>query len=348
MKGSAFETGGKRSSDRHSWADLCRVVAVFGVILIHACGASFYQFGKIPKPDWLAASFLDSIVRCAVPLFVMLSGALILRVDSEETEFRQIFQRVSKVLLPLLTWNAVYLLYVSHFTGEPVKWLGMLTRPAMYHLWFVYMIIGIYVLLPIFRAIFHLVVCRANLQVYFLALWLIVTCVPIYQPVSLISHLQQPSLFGYGGYFLIGGVLAVSGHDRMPSAVWWLIYVAGVAVTFALTVTLSEQAQAAVETAYLYFSPNVFVSSVAAFVLLSRVRIAGRLGSLLQWISDRSFLIYLMHVVVLEHMSNATSTKLPWLPAGLSIVATALATFLVCLAAAAALRLLPSSRALLG
>jgi surface polysaccharide O-acyltransferase-like enzyme len=338
----------KESLPRHSWADLCRVLAILGVILIHACGATFYQFGKIPLPDWLAANFLDSLVRCAVPLFVMLSGALLLKADSKPITVFQVFRRVSKLALPLFTWNIGYLLYVTHFTGESVKWASMLTQAPMYHLWFVYMIIGIYILLPVLQAIFQLVVYQRTLQIYLLAIWLIVTCVPVYQPITLLSLLQQTSLFGYGGYFLIGGVITASRSDKFSSEFWWLVYLISASVTFVLTLYFSQRSQAVVETAYLYFSPNVFVASVAAFILISRAKVGGRFGILLQWISDRCFLIFFIHVVILERISSATLALLPGVPSYLSIAIATLGTFFISLMIAAALRLLPASKMILG
>lgn len=338
----------KEAPSRQFWADLCRVIAIFGVILIHACGSTFYQFGKVSHSDWLAANLIDSLVRCAVPLFVMLSGALLLKTGSNQITVRQIINRVTKVAVPLFTWNVGYLLYVSHFTGEPVKWTSMFIQPPMYHLWFVYMIIGVYILLPVFQSIFTTLINRKDLQIYLLSLWLIATCIPIYQPMPLLSLLQQSSLLGYGGYFLIGGVAATSRNNKLPSIVWWLIYAASVTVTFYLTLYSSQQAQAVVETAFLYFSLNVFVSSVAAFVLFTRAKISERFGLILQWISDRSFLIFFMHVVILEHVSNATLSMFPSLPAYLFILISATATFVICLAIATVLRLLPASRTVLG
>lgn len=48
--------------NRKTWADLCRVAAIFGVVVIHACGTNFYQFGKISTSDWLSINLLDSLV----------------------------------------------------------------------------------------------------------------------------------------------------------------------------------------------------------------------------------------------------------------------------------------------
>jgi surface polysaccharide O-acyltransferase-like enzyme len=336
---------------RAYWADLCRVIAIFGVIVIHACGEKFYRFPNINFSDWMPVNLLDSAVRCAVPIFVMLSGALLLPTGSDSVTLRQILMRSKKVLLPLLVWNIFYLHYVGHFSGQPINWLSMFYEPPMYHLWFVYMIVGLYLLLPLLQAAYALVVNRVSLQWYFLGLWLLVTVVPIYTAVPLLHQLQQTSLLGYGGYFLLGGILASGLRKNVINTWCWLaIYVGCVALTAYLTYSASVKANKVIETAYLYFSLNVFVASSAAFVLFLRVKIRPSLRGPLEWLSDKCFLIFFMHVIVLERVANyATRIGIDSvLPGGLGVLLIAFVTFLSCLMIATLLRSLPKSRTFLG
>ncbi len=332
---------------RSSWADLCRVLAIFGVVLIHACGAAaLYEFGKIPMISWLGANFLDSLVRCSVPLFVMLSGALLLKSYSTPITLIQIVRRISKVLIPLLTWNVAYLIYVSHYSKMPLNLLSMFSVAPMYHLWFVYMIIGIYILLPVFQALFVLVRDRKDLQIYLFVIWFLITCIPTYWQVPLFTLLQQASLFGYGGYFLIGGIVALSTRDQLSTLAWFLIYLSGVAITFFLTLYFSAQANSTVETAYIYLSPNVAVTAIAAFVLIKRIKVSTFFANHLEKIGDKSFLIYFMHVVFIKPVSVAVlAGKLPMI---LSIVLIAFFTFIISFVIASGIRLIPGSRVLLG
>lgn len=337
-------------NSRESWADVCRVFAIFGVVVIHACGAVFYQYGKIPQGNWLSANLIDSLVRCSVPLFIMLSGAFLLKPVRQLVTVRQIVRRISKVLVPLLMWNIGYLFYVSHYTGAPINWFSMLVHPPMYHLWFVYMIVGIYALLPVFQILFQLITNRRALQFYLLFIWLIVTCVPVYWPIPLLTLLQLNNFFGYGGYFLIGGIIATSKRDQLPTLIWFLIYFIGVVATFWLTAYFSERAHLAIENAYIYFSLNVFTASIAAFVLFTRVKITGRVAGYFQWVGDKSFLIFFMHVVILERVQNSAiiSTFSGHVPMFISIFVIAMSTFTISLVIAAGIRLLPGSKLILG
>jgi surface polysaccharide O-acyltransferase-like enzyme len=335
---------------RNDWADVCRVIAIFGVVLIHSCGQNFYQFGKIPISDWQSANFLDSLVRASVPLFVMLSGALILKPQGATAKLEELVRRVFKVLLPLISWNCAYLLYLSHHSGQPVKWTSMLIQPPVYHLWFVYMIIGLYLLLPVFQAVLSMIDERKELQVYLFLFWLLVTCVPIHEPIPLLNLLQQTSLFAYGGYFVLGGVIASRKSNHGSNIAWFFAYLCGVGVTFFLTYDLSVKSNAPVEVAYNYFSLNVVVASVSAFVLLSRVRVSDRYAKLCQWVGDRSFLVFFVHVLVLERVASSGFMKAIALnfPAIFVILSTALVTFFISLFIAALLRLFPASKTVFG
>lgn len=339
-----------KGNARESWPDILRVVAIFQVILIHSCGASFYKFGEIALTDWLFANFLDSLSRSSVPLFVMLSGALLLRSNAPAVTIRQILNRVTKVVVPLLVWGGGFLFYVSYYSGQPVEWSSLITKTPMYHLWFVYMIVGLYLFLPIFEALFEFIKDRKGVQGYFLALWLLITSMPVYLPMPLFVLLQQTNFLGYGGYFLIGAMLIHSPYRQVPSVILLVVYALSVATTFLLTYYFSNQSHSAVETAYQYFSPNVFVSSFAAFMLFSRMKLASPWAQAWSWLSDKVFLIFFVHVVVLERVSNSMVMQriTSHLPIVLSILLIALTTFLLSLMFASAIRLLPGSKSVLG
>ena len=60
------------------WADLIRVVAIFAVIVLHVAAVPVTKFKAIPQSQWWWANGYDALVRPCIPLFVMLSGALLL------------------------------------------------------------------------------------------------------------------------------------------------------------------------------------------------------------------------------------------------------------------------------
>lgn len=335
---------------RATWADLCRVVAIYGVILIHSCGATFYSFGKIPLSDWLAANALDSLARVSVPLFVMLSGAMLLKPGAPITALSALPRRVSKVLIPLVVWSLLYLYVVASHKGTPVDWLGMLRQPAMYHLWFVYMIIGLYLLLPFLQAIFEAIRDKPTLSLYFMAVWVVITCVPLYFPIPLLGIMQQTTFLGYGGYFIVGGLLVTCLKDNIPTAFWVGLYLVSSAVTFLLTWSFSDMAGAPSEAAYVYFTLIVAIATLAAFKAFTRVKTGPRTEKILHWISDRSFLIFFVHVLVLEQVrySAMIASLSQLLPTFFVILIISAATFIFSLLIAALIRFIPGASRVAG
>lgn len=319
-------------NERHGWLDLCRVVAIYGVVLIHSCGISFYQYGVIPLSSWVQSVFLDSLVRCSVPLFVMLSGALILsrKTDrnQEANEVIQIARRSLRVVVPLIAWSVVYQMHLS-YNGVQIQFESVFVKPVMYHLWFAYMIVGIYLILPILRPVFAGLLRSPALLGYFFLLWLVVNSLPIYWPISLLSLLQQENLFGYGGYFLLGAVIVSRPRVPMSTSIWVAIFALAVAITVMIVWYQSARAGAPIETGFMYFSPNVLVSSIAAFVLFSRIRIGPRWATAFRHLSNCSFVIYFVHVLVLEHVrySAVAMQMSEYLPVGFTILLVSFATF---------------------
>ncbi|WP_158685949.1 acyltransferase [Achromobacter spanius] len=326
------------------------MVSIYGVILIHSCGVAFYAFGKSPLSDWLSANALDSAVRVAVPLFVMISGAMLLRPGMPVVSTGSILRRVLKVFIPLVFWSAAYLYRNNALGGYGAGLLSMFSEPAVYHLWFVYMICGLYILLPFLQAIYEVLRSRPALGVYFFVVWFAVTCVPMYWPLPVLRIMQLTSFLGYGGLFILGGLLA--GIDRKSIPRWACITVYAVcsAITFYLTWRLSEKAGVAVEHAYVYFTPNVIIASIAAFLAFVTVDLSGRAAAIAKWLSDRAFIIFFVHVAVLEHVrfSGAIRVASEHLHTGLVILLISLSTFFISGLIAAAIRLIPGASRVAG
>ena len=126
-----------------------RVAACFMVIMVHST-EPFYLGGEgsliLTASDGFWAAFFDSFVRACVPLFVVASSYLQFPIHYDTGEFFK--RRATRILIPFLVWTLVY----AFVWGEPISNLKNLLLNFNYsagHLWFVYMIIGLYLLMPI-------------------------------------------------------------------------------------------------------------------------------------------------------------------------------------------------------
>ena len=161
---------------REIWIDWMRVVACFLVMLTHSC-EPFYLGGEgsliLTKADALWVSVLNVIPRACVALFVVASSYLQFPLHYPTGEFFR--RRAARILLPFLVWTVVYALV----WGEPVqnfKDLLLNFNYAAGHLWFVYMLVGLYLIMPLLSP-WAEKVGKRELQVY-LGIWLFTTLIP--------------------------------------------------------------------------------------------------------------------------------------------------------------------------
>ncbi len=211
------------SRAREIWIDWMRVAACFMVIVVHST-EPFNLGGDgsliLTKPDAFWASFFDSFVRACVPLFIIASSYLQFPLHYSAGEFLR--RRAVRILIPFVLWTAVYALV----WGEPAENFRNLLMNFNYasgHLWFVYMLIGVYMLMPLLSPRAEKV-GKKELQVY-LGIWLFTTLIPllrdwlsggefavIYGP----SGLPRQTLFplwgeaswnGYGTFYYISGFI---------------------------------------------------------------------------------------------------------------------------------------------
>ena len=293
------------------WIDLIRVVAVFQVILVHLSYVIFFK-EELLSPNWIAANFYDSLSRMGVPLFFMVSGYLLLGKSEPVADFFR--KRFVKVGIPTLFWSVAYLLWsveaYRNGTMSPLA-VALSMLKAMYlgdveiHLWFLYILIGIYLVVPILR-VFVSAASRRDL-IYFVVIWFLAT--PFLEMANRLTNfptaLDIPVVSGYVGYFMLGYLLAgvpLTRRGRILSALGCII---AIAVTFFGTNWLSVESGPIDAYFYSYFSPPTVLASICGFLLLKDLgQNLGKAGALVRTISSTSFGIFLIHIFVIELLRN--------------------------------------------
>lgn len=283
--------------------DSVRVVATLLVITIHVCAKGFFLMSQ---HNWWAVNLYESTARVSVPLFFMISGALLL---PRSHEIGSIGRRLWRIGLPLLAWSLLYLLWFRHTGQHHRGWLALiLAGPVVAHLWYLYALAGIYVFLPVLAA-FHQALPPRQ-QVFCLLFWfLAASLVPL--EITLTGErllgIDWAALALYPGYMAIGALL----YKQLPAVpkravtVWaWMAWIL-LSVTIAVATWWRSHILAhADETFYVYSSPLVVVAAIAAFVGLrglaaTAVRPCSRLHGAVGWFANVSFGVYMIHVWVL-------------------------------------------------
>ncbi|UFH32251.1 acyltransferase family protein [Chryseobacterium sp. C-71] len=136
--------------------DALRVLACFLVIIIHVSGPIFTK-SDINSNVFLFNLGLDSFSRVAVPLFVMISGRYLIKTDRvfDKTKY---FKSILKILRPLFFWSIIYIAiyvlfkFIKHESIDYKLLLDNLIKgKPYYHLWYLYMILGVYIVAPFFN-----------------------------------------------------------------------------------------------------------------------------------------------------------------------------------------------------
>lgn len=282
-----------------------RACACVLVIVVHVAGWQFYQFSS----NWWASNVYDSVARVAVPLFFMMSGALLLRKDEPLRDFLR--KRPLRLALPLAFWSLAYLAFYKAIGQGRAHggWLKtILGGPVEVHLWYLYAALGLYAFLPLLRKMF-LGASEAEKR-YYLLLWF--ACAVAYptwaryagQAPSLVDVYYLQNFTGYAGYFFLGAYLHERTHRpgwRVP-ALWFALCSAA---TMLLTYAYSRRIGAPDELFYGYLTPSVALAAAAAFSLFLalELRPAARMVPLLQRVSDNSLGIYCVHLMIMQTLA---------------------------------------------
>ena len=213
-------------TQREIWIDWLRVTACFLVMMTHSC-EPFYLGGEgsliLTKADAVWVSILNVLPRAAVALFIVASSYLQFPLRYPTGEFFR--RRALRILSPFLFWTVVYALV----WGEPVqnfKDLLLNFNYAAGHLWFVYMLIGLYLVMPLLSP-WAEKVGKKELQVY-LGIWLFTTIIPlvrqwaggsapvIYGPSGIPNAAKYP-LWGEASWNTYGLFYYMSGFVGYPA-----------------------------------------------------------------------------------------------------------------------------------
>jgi len=298
----------------HLPVDLIRTFAILCVVLIHASIESYDQ--SIMTDPIIAlyngtTSAYQSVAIASVPLFAMISGALLLRPSKVNEPIRVFFKkRLGRLGLAFAFWSAVYFAWSFLVDGTPLTLRallgGIFVNGAYFHFWFFYLIAGLYLATPILRVV--VAAGGRHIMRYLLVLWFLgVSVMPFVLLVTGYALNNDLFLFtGFIGYFVLGAYL------RGVSAPSWLL-VAGLlggiswtlVGTYFMTYPLNWVGQY-----YFFFdtvSINVVMVSVSIYMLLSKASVDWpgktkhpRLHSLVHFISANTLPIYLFHVIILE------------------------------------------------
>jgi surface polysaccharide O-acyltransferase-like enzyme len=295
------------------WLNTLRAIATLGVIIIHVSSPLVNMaYGK-NMGYWWIGNVVDSSVRFAVPLFLMLTGTTLLGKEYNLSLFYK--KRIVRVLFPFLFWMLVY--FVFRWTqlapnNQPVAPFSVvnwgfhlfLKEGVSKHFWYIYMILFIYLFVPLMgKGLRRL----SSLQVLYLLLgWVLVVLLLRGIPLNLYGWSKDygSKIVGYllhAGYLVLGFYLSRFGVSSVK--VRW-----GAMLLFCLTIIISSffafyfshLSHKVDLTVYSYLNLNTIFQSIAVYILFKDYHTRNRYWiTFRNLISSYSFGIYLVHILVI-------------------------------------------------
>ncbi|WP_057894250.1 acyltransferase [Lacticaseibacillus brantae] len=295
--------------ERNVSFDLLKILACFLVIVNHS-SAVFIQFSGL-NSSWVLATVTFFIAKTAVPLFMMVSGALLL---NRQRSYTYSFTKAGHFFLLLLIWDYGYWL----LGPRPVAWWRLdaylqhfFAQPAAIHLWYLYMLVGFYLMLP-FISRLTANFTKKDFEI-FLGFWIgFGTTVPFFQALlhfHISPYFQLPLYMGFLGYFVLGRYLFLYPPRKM-----WLVLVGLISLVVVSGLTISQSLVD--QRAYLGFDNVLFLPVVLIAITLFGLIAAPtspKQSAVLAWISQLTFGIYLSHFVILHTIVRHLE---PLIPAG--------------------------------
>ena len=260
--------------------------------------------------NWFSANVFDAIGMVGVPLFVMLTGALLLNPNKADEPLRVFYKkRFARIGIPFVFWTLIYFVWFFNVRGHPLTLFNIeqgLLGGSYSILWYMYLLIGLYSVTPILRVLIkHL---NRQLFTYLLILWFIGTVTtPFIHTFTDFSF--NPVMFvfiDWVGYFLLGiYLLNVKIRKSIASTAVILGLLGAILGDWAVTAMAGEQ-----YTGYFhgYMSYNMIIASVGIFLILlsvqpTKITSHTKINPIIHWVSDNTLPIYLIHLMVIETFS---------------------------------------------
>ncbi len=349
------------------WLDVVRFIAMFTVVCCHCTDPFNFYPGTAPNIGEIKlwGAIYGSVLRPCVPLFVMITGALLLPVRSDASTFYK--KRIPRVFYPFLIWSVLYNLFpwitgllglnpqiildFFPYAGEEVmqqsfsvslKYILMIPfnfSILAVHMWYIYLLIGLYLYLPVFSAWVEKASERAKLM--FLLAWGVTLLLPYYYQFvsnylwgtcSWNSFGMLYAFAGFNGYLLLGHYLKnLEWSLKKTLAIGIPMFAVGYAVTFLgfrHITALPKYTDEMLELFFTYCSLNVVMMTIPVFMLAKKVKVnSERMKKALANLTVCGFGIYMIHYfftgpsVVLMRAIN--------MPIGLQIPVAAILAFAV-------------------
>ncbi len=288
--------------------DVLRIIAAFAVVMLHVSAGRFENC--FPSYEWEITNIYASIVRWGVPIFVMISGALFLNHDKKISIKKLYTKNLFRIIYIFIFWSLCYALCDSIINNSfNLLDIIRLTLKGPIHLWFLKMLIGLYIAVPILRAVTQ----EKRLEEYFILIAILtafiipmlITAIGLFDEKVGESVQKYYDVFririasDYVGFFVLGHYLYNYQLSNVLKRFIFLMALLSAILVILLTHWHSHYIGEPSEVFY-HTSHNLFIlfESMAIFLIINQMNVPLNYSSIIVRLSNLTLGVYLIHMLL--------------------------------------------------
>lgn len=311
------------------YLEVLRLIAIIMVLLIHVVAIPMDSMSR--GGEFIVYNICYSIGCLGVPIFLMISGSLLLD-QNYQTNINKIYKHsIPRLIVPLVFYGMIYACLEIYYENRsivflilPKSFVRVINNESWAHLWYLYMLIGLYILLPIIRYI--LLSDNKTITKYFLGILLVFGyIVPTINNIAgLKMDLNMPMPLCHILSLCVGHYIDVNKEDKYKK----IIYIFGsicltILIVYACIPLIFENVKYAALARY----DGLFVLGSAALIFQFIKNKVHKERKIVVCFSKASFGIYLIHPVIMNVLYKVLNIQPTMFPALLAIPAFTICFF---------------------
>ena len=299
-----------KNQERELWIEALRIIACFSVVLLHVSAIGVQNL-DIYSREWTIYVMFNSISRIGVCCFVMISGALFLGKSSGEN-IGEIYKKyIFRIAILILVWSVMFFVFrllKGDFDIISLKTIIIELINGYYHLWYLWMIIGLYAITPILNKIIEdEIICKYFLYLSIVVCWIpgMLAVVPQVEKIANIVLQEKMFLFlplGYTGYYILGYYL----YNNKIKHRNLLIFTGIIGMIYAVLggIFYGRYIGVASQATFNNLTLNIVCYSAMVFIVvkerIGKMQFKRKTKNIIYKLADATLGIYLVHVVFVQ------------------------------------------------
>lgn len=311
------------NTQRIVYLDYLRIVAIFAVVVLHVSGYS-WSMEIVNSFSWQICNIYRGTSQWGVAIFVMISGALFL---SKKISLKKLYKKyIFRIAVAFIFWSTLYAFWSNFYIDHNYNINGLITTIVFghYHLWFMYMIIGIYMVVPFLRKIVE----EKRIAYYFIVVsFVFAFFVPEITHIIGIINNDMSKLFndfvaqfdlhlvlGYSGFFVLGYLLNDIEIKKKYRIVIYVFGIIGLIFSVSSSSAISWILHAPTAFSYDNITIENLMVAISIYVFaktyLNKDPSLSSKKGLLFNVPKCSFGVYLVHPFIIESLEQLNITAL--------------------------------------